>query len=163
MDNSPPLFEVDNLLVSLLVTGHLLGGGGSILQHLELGLSVVLQVLAVTKDLTSLDKGDRLPKTFLLANLRVLHPWLKHLDSSLELGPEFDVLRELGTLHAGLVRQGIQGGAHLLQPLDELLRVAGDLLTALGELRLLVEVLLQLHRLGHPVLWAHLLWRTLDA
>ena len=88
------------------MAGHLLGGGGRILQHLEkydcqvlfdiflgaffanriyleLGLSVVLQVLAVSKDLTSLDKGDRFPETFLLANLGVLHPRLKHLQAEI--------------------------------------------------------------------------------
>ena len=51
--------------------------------YLELGLSVVLQVLAVSKDLTSLDKGNRLPQTFLLANLGVLHPRLKHLHAEI--------------------------------------------------------------------------------
>ena len=51
--------------------------------YLELGLSVVLEVLAVTKDLTSLDKGDRFPETFLLANLGVLHPRLKHLHAEI--------------------------------------------------------------------------------
>ena len=40
---------------------------------------------------------------------------LLHLDSSLELCPELDILGELCALAAGLVRQGVQGGAHLLK------------------------------------------------
>ena len=46
---------------------------------LKFGLGVVLEVFAVSKDLAGFDKGDRLAKTFLLAHLRVLHPWLEHL------------------------------------------------------------------------------------
>ena len=38
-----------------------------------------------------------------------------HLDPGLELGPELDVLGELGALAAGLVSQGVQGGPHLLK------------------------------------------------
>ena len=67
------------LLVGLVVTGHLLRGGGRVLKNLQLRLGVVLEVFAVSEDLAGFHKGDRLAKAFLLPNLRVLHPWLKHL------------------------------------------------------------------------------------
>ena len=46
---------------------------------LKFGLGVVLEVFAVSKDFAGFDEGDWLAETFLLADFRVLHPWLKHL------------------------------------------------------------------------------------
>ena len=80
MHNSPPLPEGAHLLVGLIVACHLLGGGGSVLKDLQLGLGVVLQVLAVAQDLAGLDQGDRFLETFLLASFSVLQPRLKDLD-----------------------------------------------------------------------------------
>ena len=80
MHNSPPLPEGAHLLVGLIVACHLLGGGGSVLKDLQLGLGVVLQVLAVAQDLAGLDQRDRLLETFLLASFSVLQPRLKDLD-----------------------------------------------------------------------------------
>ena len=80
MHNSPPLPEGAHLLVGLIVACHLLGGGGSVLKDLQLGLGVVLQVLAVAQDLAGLDQRHRLLETFLLASFSVLQPRLKDLD-----------------------------------------------------------------------------------
>ena len=80
VDDGPPLSEGAHLLVGLVVAGHLLRGGGGVLEHLQLGLGVVLQVLAVAQDLAGLDQGDRFLETFLLASFSVLQPRLKDLD-----------------------------------------------------------------------------------
>ena len=80
MHNSPPLPEGAHLLVGLIVACHLLGGGGSVLKDLQLGLGVVLQVLAVSEDLTRLDQGHWLLQALLLPCLSVLQPRLKDLD-----------------------------------------------------------------------------------
>ena len=111
MHNSPPLPEGAHLLVGLVVTCHLLRGGGCVLQNLQLRLGIVLEVLAVAEDLTRLHQRHRLLQAFLLPSLSVLKPGLKHLihekvklmvttgishlDSSLELSPELDVLHTL--------------------------------------------------------------------
>ena len=79
MHNSPPFPEGAHLLVGLIVACHLLGGGGSVLKDLQLGLGVVLQVLAVAEDLACLHQGHRLLQAFLLPCLGVLKPGLKHL------------------------------------------------------------------------------------
>ena len=63
-----------------LVGCHLLRGRGGLLQHPELGLGLVLEVLAVTEDLTRLHQGDRLPQTLKLPVLGLLHPGLEHLE-----------------------------------------------------------------------------------
>ena len=62
-----------------LVGCHLLRGRGGLLQHPELGLGLVLEVLAISEDLTSLHQRDRLPETLELPALGSLHPGLKHL------------------------------------------------------------------------------------
>ena len=62
-----------------LVGCHLLRGRGGLLQHPELGLGLVLEVLAVAEDLARLHQGDRLPQTLKLPVLGLLHPGLKHL------------------------------------------------------------------------------------
>ena len=72
VDDGPPLSEGAHLLVGLVVAGHLLRGGGGVLEHLQLGLGVVLKVLAVAQDLAGLDQGDRFLETFLLASFSVL-------------------------------------------------------------------------------------------
>ena len=63
--------------------GHLLGGRGSLLEDPELGLGLVLEVLAVPEDLTSLDKRDRLPQTVEFPGLSPLHPGLKYLEKNI--------------------------------------------------------------------------------
>merc|ERR1719391_1352923 len=83
MHHSPPLSEGAHLLVGLVVTCHLLRGGGSILKNLQFGLGVVLEVLAVSKDLARLHQGHWLLQAFLFPRLGVLKPGLKHLDPSL--------------------------------------------------------------------------------
>ena len=72
VDDGPPLSEGAHLLVGLVVAGHLPRGGGGVLEHLQLGLGVVLKVLAVAQDLAGLDQRHRLLETFLLACFSVL-------------------------------------------------------------------------------------------
>ena len=91
--------------------------------HLELGLALLLEVLAVTQKLTGLNKSCGLDQALLLPDLGGLDPWLELLDASLELGPVLHVLRELGTLGLDLFSQGVQSLPDLLQAGNKLLGI----------------------------------------
>ena len=65
-------YQIHGLDYHSIGDGHLLGGGGSVLKDLQLGLGVVLQVLAVSEDLTRLDQGHWLLQALLLPCLSVL-------------------------------------------------------------------------------------------
>ena len=103
-------------IVGLGVSGHLASRFSGLFQNLELALALHLETLInyehqlinykwtrfnylrFGKNLAGLGQGGRLDQSLVLPVFGVLDPRLKLLDPGLELGPELDILRELGAL-----------------------------------------------------------------
>ena len=54
---------------------------------------------------------------------RLLHPWIKRLDTGLELCKVLDIFAELGALALDLLVKFVELTANILESLDELLGI----------------------------------------
>merc|ERR1719341_162510 len=104
----PALLEGGHLLVCIVVGGHLRGGAGRFLQDLQLCLTLILEVLGVSKDLAGLNEGLWLVQPVDDSLLSLLHPRLECFDTGLELSKVLDILAELGALALDLSIELVQ-------------------------------------------------------